>query len=94
MITFGYVLLVLSLVLADGEFYILDGMLAVRDANKHFGLALAEDGRYTTIAGYLLDKAGRLLMPGDRVEDVVGVFSVERVENRRISRVRFRPSEN
>ena len=45
MITFGYVLLVLSLVLADGEFYILDGMLAVRDANKHFGLALAEDRR-------------------------------------------------
>lgn len=78
----------------DGETYILDGMLAVRDANKHFGLALAEDGRYTTIAGYLLDKAGRLLRPGDRVEDVAGVFSVERVENRRISRVRFRPSEN
>ena len=78
----------------DGETYILDGMLAVRDANKHFGLALAEDGRYTTIAGYLLDKAGRLLRPGDRVEDVAGVFSVERVENRRISRVRFSPSEN
>ena len=78
----------------DGETYILDGMLAVRDANKHFGLALAEDGRYTTIAGYLLDKAGRLLRPGDRVEDVAGVFSVERVENRRISRVRFRPAEN
>jgi CBS domain containing-hemolysin-like protein len=76
----------------DGETYILDGMLAVRDANKHFGLALAEDGRYTTIAGYLLDKAGRLLRPGDRVEDVAGVFSVERVENRRISRVRFQPA--
>ena len=76
----------------DGETYILDGMLAVRDANKHFGLALAEDGRYTTIAGYLLDKAGRLLRPGDRVEDVAGVFSVERVENRRISRVRFQPT--
>ena len=74
----------------DGESYILDGMLAVRDANKHFGLALAEDGRYTTIAGYLLSRAGRLLRPGDRVEDDAGVFSVERVENRRISRIRFR----
>jgi CBS domain containing-hemolysin-like protein len=77
----------------DGETYILDGMLAVRDANKHFGLALAEDGRYTTIAGYLLDKAGCLLRPGDRVEDGAGVFSVERVENRRISRVRFQPGQ-
>jgi CBS domain containing-hemolysin-like protein len=76
----------------DGETYILDGMLAVRDANKHFGLGLEEDGRYTTIAGFLLAKAGRLLRPGDRVEDDAGVFSVERVEDRRITRVRFRPA--
>ena len=78
----------------DGETYILDGMLPVRDANKRFGLDLTEDEGYTTIAGYLLAKAGRLLRPGDRVEDAAGVFSVERVEKRRISRVRFRPAGN
>ena len=77
----------------DGETYILDGMLAVRDANKRFGIGLTEDEGYTTIAGYLLAKAGRLLRPGDRIVDVAGVFSVERVEKRRISRVRFRPSQ-
>ena len=76
----------------DGETYILDGMLAVRDANKHFGLGLVEDGRYTTIAGFLLAQAGRLLRPGDRIENEAGVFSVERVEDRRITRVRFRPA--
>jgi CBS domain containing-hemolysin-like protein len=76
----------------DGETYILDGMLPVRDANKRFGIGLTEDESYTTIAGYLLSKAGRLLRPGDRVEDSAGVFSVERVEKRRISRVRFRPA--
>jgi CBS domain containing-hemolysin-like protein len=76
----------------DGETYILDGMLPVRDANKRFGLGLEEDEGYTTIAGYLLAKAGRLLRPGDRVENTAGVFSVERVEKRRISRVRFKPS--
>ena len=75
----------------DGETYILDGMLPVRDANKRFGLGLTEDEGYTTIAGYLLAKAGRLLRPGDRIEHTAGVFSVERVEKRRISRVRFRP---
>jgi CBS domain containing-hemolysin-like protein len=75
----------------DGETYILDGMLAVRDANKRFGIGLTEDEGYTTIAGYLLAKAGRLLRPGDRIVDAAGVFSVERVEKRRISRVRFRP---
>jgi CBS domain containing-hemolysin-like protein len=78
----------------DGETYILDGMLPVRDANKRFGLGLTEDEGYTTIAGYLLAKAGRLLRPGDRIEDTAGVFSVERVEKRRISRVRFRPAGN
>jgi len=77
----------------DGETYILDGMLPVRDANKQFGLDLTEDEGYTTIAGYLLAKAGRLLRPGDRIEDPAGVFSVERVEKRRISRVRFRPAD-
>jgi len=77
----------------DGETYILDGMLAVRDANKRFGIGLTEDEGYTTIAGYLLAKAGRLLRPGDRIVDAAGVFSVERVEKRRISRVRFRPSQ-
>jgi CBS domain containing-hemolysin-like protein len=77
----------------DGETYILDGMLPVRDANKRFGLGLEEDEGYTTIAGYLLAKAGRLLRPGDLVENTAGVFSVERVEKRRISRVRFRPSQ-
>ena len=75
----------------EGETYVLDGMLAVRDANRHFGMTLSEDGRYTTIAGFLLEKAGRLLRPGDRIEAEAGVFSVERVENRRISRVRFTP---
>ena len=78
----------------DGETYILDGMLPVRDANKRFGFGLTEDEGYTTIAGYLLAKAGRLLRPGDRIEDAAGVFSVERVEKRRISRVRFRPAGN
>jgi CBS domain containing-hemolysin-like protein len=78
----------------DGETYILDGMLPVRDANKRFGFGLEEDEGYTTIAGYLLARAGRLLRPGDRIEDAAGVFSVERVEKRRISRVRFRPAGN
>jgi len=76
----------------DGETYILDGMLPVRDANKRFGIDLTEDEGYTTIAGYLLARAGRLLRPGDRIENAAGVFSVERVEKRRISRIRFRPT--
>lgn len=76
----------------DGETYVLDGMLAVRDANQHLGLELPVDGSYTTIAGFLLAQAGRLLKPGERVEDDAGIFEVERVDKRRISQVRFVPT--
>jgi len=75
----------------DGQTYILDGMLAVRDANQRLGLELPEDGSYTTIAGFVLAKAGRLLEPGEKIEDAAGVFQVDRVDKRRISRIRFVP---
>jgi CBS domain containing-hemolysin-like protein len=48
--------------------YLLDGMLAVRDANRRFKLKLPEDGHYTTVAGFMLAHAGRLLAQGDEVE--------------------------
>lgn len=75
----------------DGETFVLDGLLAVRDANRRLGLELAEDETYTTIAGFLMARAGRVLKLGDRVEHDSGVFTIERVENRRIARVRFVP---
>ncbi len=76
----------------DGATYLLDGMLAVKDANQWLGLQIPEDGSYTTIAGYLLARAGRLLNPGERVEDTAGVFEVDRLDKRRISRIRFTPA--
>src|SRR5687768_13413289 len=74
----------------DGS-YLLDGMLAVRDANRRLQLSLPEEGHYTTIAGYLLARAGRLLKAGDAVEHEGGSFVVEQVERRRIRRVRYAP---
>ena len=68
-------------------------MLAVRDANQRLGLELPDDGSYTTIAGFLLARAGRLLNPGDKVEDTAGTFQIERVDKRRISRIRFVPAK-
>jgi len=76
----------------EGETYLLDGMLAVRDANQHLGLELPEDESYTTIAGFLMARAGRVLKSGDSVEDECGVFTVERTERLRIRRVRFTPA--
>ena len=75
---------------ADGTF-LLDGMLAVRDANRRFRLELPEAGSYTTIAGFMLAQAGRLLKPGEEIEHAGAIFRVERVDRRRIRRVRLTP---
>jgi CBS domain containing-hemolysin-like protein len=72
--------------------FILDGMLAVRDANRRFNLRLPEEAGYTTLAGFLLAKAGRLLRPGEAIEHEGAHFTVERVDRRRIRRVRLIPA--
>ena len=81
-------------IIEEGGSFLLDGMLAVRDANRRFGLRLPEDGGYTTLAGFLLDRAGRILQPGETVEHEGARFTVERVDRHRIRRVRFTPARN
>jgi CBS domain containing-hemolysin-like protein len=75
----------------DGTF-LLDGMLAVRDANRRFNLKLPEEAGYTTMAGFLLAKAGRILQPGETVEHEGGLFVVKEVEGHRISRISYTPA--
>lgn len=75
---------------ADGA-YVLDGMLAVRDANRRLQLRLPEEAGYTTLAGFLLSKAGRLLRQGESINHEGARFTVERVDHRRIRRIRFTP---
>ncbi|MFZ0748207.1 MAG: hemolysin family protein, partial [Pyrinomonadaceae bacterium] len=76
----------------DGS-YVLSGMLTVRDANRRLKLDLPEDSGYTTLAGFLMAQAGRLLQPNEAVTFQDLVFTVERVERRRIRRVRLRLPE-
>ena len=73
---------------SDGVFTI-DGSLAVREANRKFDLQLPESDDYTTVAGFLLAQAGRMLSAGDVVEHEDWRFTVERVQRRRIARVRM-----
>ncbi|MCA1557651.1 MAG: DNA-binding protein, partial [Acidobacteria bacterium] len=65
---------------------------AVRDANRRFNLKLPEEAGYTTLAGFMLAQAGRLLHPGEEIEYEGARFTVERVERRRIRRIRFIPA--
>jgi CBS domain containing-hemolysin-like protein len=72
-----------------GGTYLLSGMLTVRDANRSLGLELPEESGYTTLAGFLMARAGRLLQVGDTVEFEGKRFVVERLDRRRIRRIRL-----
>ncbi len=80
-----------SQIVEENGTYVLDGMIAVRDVNRRLHLKIPEDAGYTTLAGFLLARAGRLLRPGESVEYDGARFTVERVEHRRIRRVRLVP---
>jgi CBS domain containing-hemolysin-like protein len=76
----------------DGN-YILDGGLAVRDLNRRLGLNVPESETYTTIAGFLMTAAGHVLQPGEVVQHDGLIFHIERVERRRVIRVRLERPE-
>ena len=75
----------------EGDSYVLSGRLVVRDANRVLRLQLPEHEGFNTIAGFLMAQAGRLLDEGDAVNYNGSKFVVERLEGRRIRRVRLIP---
>lgn len=77
----------------DGT-YLLAGMLTVRDANRQLHLDLPEDGSYTTLAGFLMAQSGRLPQEGEEFEYESSTFKIERLDGRRIRRVRLKQNTN
>ena len=77
----------------DGSF-VLDGGLAVRDLNRRLEMNLPVSEGYTTIAGFLMATAGEVLSEGETVPFNGHVFKVEKVEKRRIKRVRMEIAHN
>ena len=73
----------------DEHNYLLDGGLAVRDLNRRLKLSVPESEAYTTIGGFLMTEAGHVLKPGEVVQHDGLVFKVERVEKRRVRRVKL-----
>jgi CBS domain containing-hemolysin-like protein len=72
----------------DGTF-VLDGGLAVRDLNRRLGLHVPVSDGYTTVAGFLMSQAGELLEEGEIVSFNGHRFVIEKVDKRRIVRVRM-----
>ncbi len=73
---------------SEGVFSV-DAALSVRDANRKYNLNLPESDDYTTVAGFLIARAGRLLNAGDTIEHNGARFTVERVTRRRITQVKM-----
>ncbi|MDD2899773.1 MAG: hemolysin family protein [Desulfuromonadaceae bacterium] len=73
--------------------YLLDGMLTVHEVNLRLNLHLPEEAPYTTIAGFLLAQAGRLLQQGEHVLFEGNRFTVENIDRKRIRRVRVTAEE-
>jgi len=78
-----------SQIIKEHGYYLLDGMLTVREANQALGLQIPEDASYTTVGGFLLAQAGHLLNQGESISFMNAVFTVESVDRRRIRRVKL-----
>jgi CBS domain containing-hemolysin-like protein len=73
--------------------YVLDGGLAVRDLNRRLELNLPVSEGYTTIAGFLMSEAGQVLNEGESVRFNGHVFKIQKVDKRRILKVRMEKNE-
>ncbi|MFB2597952.1 hemolysin family protein [Herbiconiux sp. P17] len=68
------------------------GMLRPDELADQAGIRVPEEGPYETVAGFVMSELGRLPVVGDTVSLPEGALRVERLDGRRIDRLRFIPS--
>jgi len=61
------------------------------DELLEMAIKVPADGAYETVAGYIMAQLGRIPAVGDQVEIDGGALKVERMDGRRVDRVRFTP---
>jgi CBS domain containing-hemolysin-like protein len=62
------------------------------DELREMAIKVPDDGAYETVAGFIMSSLGRIPSVGDEVEIEDGALRVERMESRRVDRVRFTPT--
>jgi CBS domain containing-hemolysin-like protein len=67
------------------------GILRPDELKDRAGVTVPEDGPWETVGGFLMSELGRLPEVGDTIEMATGTFRIERLDGRRIDRVRFTP---
>ena len=67
------------------------GLLRPDELLERSGVVVPEDGPFETVGGWLMSELGRLPVVGDEVAIATGVFRIERLDGRRIDRIRYTP---
>ena len=62
------------------------------DELLEMAIKVPDDGAYETVAGFMMSALGRIPKTGDEVEIEDGKLRVERMDGRRVDRVRFTPT--
>ena len=70
------------------------GSLRPDELLERADVVVPEEGPYETIGGFIMSELGRLPVVGDVVSVEAGIFRVERLDGRRIDRLRFTPTPN
>ena len=69
------------------------GMFRPDELLEKLAIKVPVDGAYETVAGYLMSVLGRVASVGDEVRIEDGLLRVERMDGRRVDRIRFIPDE-
>ena len=68
------------------------GILRPDELLDRTGIRVPENGDYETVAGFVMARLGRLPQVGDEVAIDEGTLVVQRLDGRRIDRIRFDPA--
>ncbi|MDF1479659.1 hemolysin family protein [Leifsonia sp. H3M29-4] len=78
-------------VVRSRDWFTFPGILRPDELLERTGVAVPEEGPYETVAGWIMSELGRLPAVGDELVAEHGVFRIERLDGRRIDRVRYTP---
>jgi CBS domain containing-hemolysin-like protein len=62
------------------------------DELAEMAIKVPDNGAYETVAGYIMSQIGRIPVVGDELQIADGTLRVERMDGRRVDRVRFTPA--
>ncbi len=79
-------------VVRSPSWFTFPGILRPDELLERTGVVVPEEGPFETVAGWLMSELGRLPVVGDEVAISGGKFYIERLDGRRIDRVRFTPT--